>query len=188
MRPAEEPVAKFGVAMGQRPVGMTGVGPSASPPAMCMVETAATAFSRLNFVKLRRPPGRRPTRKEIIMVHEHYEHCSEACHECRVACEHCATACLAEPDVKKMARCIALDRSCADICGLAIGEMARGSDFADRICQLCAEMCDACGEECGRHRVDHCQECAAACRKCAEACREMAGAGHGGRGRGTAGS
>lgn len=115
------------------------------------------------------------------MAHEQYEHCIEACHECLVACEHCATACLSEDNVKTMARCITLDRSCADICALAEREMARGSEFAERICQLCAEICDACGEECGRHQVDHCQECAEACRKCAEACREMAGAGQGGR-------
>lgn len=113
------------------------------------------------------------------MSHENYEHCLEACHECLVACEHCATACLAEEDVKMMARCIALDRSCADICGLAEREMARGSEFAERVCQLCAEICDACGEECARHKMDHCQQCAEACRRCAEACREMAGAGSG---------
>lgn len=109
------------------------------------------------------------------MSHEKYEDCIEACHQCLAACEHCATACLHEDDVKMMARCIELDRSCADLCALALREMARGSPFAEHVCQLCAEVCDACGEECGKHPADHCQECAAACRECAEACREMAG-------------
>ena len=110
------------------------------------------------------------------MSHENHQNCIEACHACAIECEHCASACLQEDDVKMMARCIELDRSCADICALAEREMARGSDFAERVCQLCAEICDACGAECARHQVDHCQRCAEACRRCAEACREMAGA------------
>ncbi len=114
------------------------------------------------------------------MAHKKYEHCIEACHECTGACEHCATACLSEENVKDMERCIRLDRTCAAICALAEREMAADSEFAERICQLCAEICDACGEECARHQhMEHCRECAEACRRCAEACREMAGAGSG---------
>lgn len=124
---------------------------------------------------------RKPSNHESIMSHEHYQDCIEACQECLVACEHCATACLQEDNIKPMVRCITLDRSCADICSLAEREMARGSEFAERICQLCAEVCEACASECGRHKMDHCQECAEACRRCAEACRAMAGAGASGR-------
>ena len=113
------------------------------------------------------------------MSHEKYQHCIDACQECITACEHCSAACLQEDNVKAMARCIELDRSCAYVCAFAANEMARGSEFAERVCQLCAEICDACGEECGKHKMDHCQECAEACRKCAEACRAMAGAGAG---------
>lgn len=108
------------------------------------------------------------------MSPEAYEACIEACHQCLEACEQCATACLREDDVKMMARCIQLDRSCADVCSLAMREMARGSEFADRVCQLCAAVCDACGEECAKHAMDHCQDCAEACRACADACREIA--------------
>lgn len=111
------------------------------------------------------------------MAHEHYQDCIEACHDCLVACEHCATACLHEKDPKKMVRCIELDRSCADICALAEREMSRGSVFAERVCQLCADICDACGEECAKFEMDHCQQCAEACRRCAETCRAMAGTG-----------
>src|SRR3569833_3141101 len=68
------------------------------------------------------------TKGENVMSHERYESCIEACHDCAVACEHCATECLKESDVKMMARCIALDRSCADICALAEREMARASE------------------------------------------------------------
>jgi len=79
--------------------------------------------------------------------------------------------------VKMMVRYIELDRSCADICSFALREMARSSQFAERVRRLCAEVCDACGEECAKHKMDHCQKCAEACRTCAEACRETAGAG-----------
>ncbi len=42
----------------------------------------------------------------------------DALNACIAACENCATACLQEQDVKMMARCISLDRDCADICAL----------------------------------------------------------------------
>jgi hypothetical protein len=75
-----------------------------------------------------------------------------------------------------MARCVALDMDCAQICRLAAGYMARDSEFAVAICQACAEVCEACGDECAKHPMQHCQECAQACRRCADECRRMAGA------------
>ncbi len=103
-----------------------------------------------------------------------YQSCIEACQACVITCEHCASSCLREQDVKAMARCIALDRSCADICSFAVREMARGSDFAAKVCAVCAEVCQACGDECGNHQHQHCQDCAKACHSCAEECRRMA--------------
>lgn len=108
------------------------------------------------------------------MAHDLNADCIDACNACADACDHCATACLQELDVKPMARCIALDMDCAALCRLAAGAMARDSEFAKRICSLCALVCDACGEECGRHEHGHCRDCAAACVRCAEACRRMA--------------
>lgn len=119
------------------------------------------------------------------MAHEQYRACIEACSACADACDHCATACLGESDVAAMARCIALDVDCAQICRVAAGAMARDSELAGAICALCAEVCATCAEECARHAHDHCRQCAEACRRCAEACRGMVGAGHvrGGRSR-----
>lgn len=94
----------------------------------------------------------------------------------------CAAACLQEQDVGAMARCIALDNDCAQLCRLAAGYMARGSEMAAALCQLCADVCDACADECGKHPMRHCQECADACRRCASECRQMGGMG-GTRGR-----
>ncbi len=111
------------------------------------------------------------------MAHKQFESCITTCNECADACDHCAVACLDEKNVADMAGCIKLDMDCAAICRLAVSYMARGSDFAQEICELCAQVCDDCAEECGRHQMDHCQQCAEACRRCAEACRKMAGAG-----------
>jgi len=109
-------------------------------------------------------------------VHQQYESCIEACNECANACDMCTASCLQEDDVKMMARCIALDIDCAQLCRLAAATMARGSEAAKIICEACAALCDMCAEECGKHQMQHCQDCAAACRKCADECRRMAAA------------
>ena len=108
------------------------------------------------------------------MPHTEFASCIEACHACAIACDHCAAACLQEPDPKPMARCIALDIDCAQICRLAAAYMARGSELAADVCELCASICDACAKECDKHSMGHCKDCAKACRRCAEECRRMA--------------
>ena len=102
-----------------------------------------------------------------------YESCIASCVACVTACESCAAACLQEQDVKAMARCITLDRDCADVCSFAVQFMSRGSAYAAQVCTLCAEICDACEAECAKHKMEHCQQCAQACHKCAEECRKM---------------
>ena len=107
------------------------------------------------------------------MAHQQYQTCIDACNGCAAACNYCAAACLQEPDVQSMARCIALDMECADVCRLAAASMARGDEHVQAICALCADICQACGDECTKHPMDHCQECAEACRRCADECRRM---------------
>ena len=110
------------------------------------------------------------------MSNEIFKACIEACNACVVACNHCAASCLQEQDVKMMARCIALDMDCAQICALAAAAMARGSEHAKAICALCADICQSCGDECAKHGsrgMAHCQECAKACLECAKQCRQM---------------
>jgi hypothetical protein len=110
------------------------------------------------------------------MGNQQFQSCIEACYACAMACDNCAASCLQEEDVKTMARCIALDMDCAQICRMAASLMARGSNFADAVCKMCAEVCQACGDECGKHQTIHCQECAQACHRCAGECRKMAAA------------
>ncbi len=111
----------------------------------------------------------------VLMSHEKYATCIEACVACAQECEHCADACLSNQNVKKMGECIRLDRDCAEICWVAAAYMSRDSRFANDICRLCAEICAACGAECEKHPANHCQRCAEACHRCAEECRQMAG-------------
>lgn len=107
------------------------------------------------------------------MTYEQYAAVIEACAQCAAACDHCAASCLLEDDVKPMASCIALDMDCADTCRLAGAALARESEFAMPVCELCATICEACAEECARHEMAHCAECAAACQRCAKACRSV---------------
>jgi hypothetical protein len=73
-----------------------------------------------------------------------------------------------------MARCIALDTDCAQICSMVASAMARGSENANTFCKACADVCQDCGDECAKHDMNHCQACARACRACAQECRNMA--------------
>lgn len=97
-----------------------------------------------------------------------------SCNACADACNHCAASCLREPELPMMARCIALDIDCADLCRTLAVSLARGSEWARPLATVCAELCDACAMECSRHAQGHCQCCADACRRCAEDCRLLA--------------
>lgn len=105
-----------------------------------------------------------------------YQDCIEACLKCIQACRQCAASCLREADVTAMAACIRLDLEAAVVCEASIELMTLGSNFANRVCQLCADVCLACAEECEKHDMGHCRECAAACSYCAEQCMSMAAA------------
>src|SRR5689334_22470077 len=75
------------------------------------------------------------------IMEQHYQACIDACNECAAACDHCAASCLQEQEVKMLARCIALDTDCSQLCRLAAGFMARGSSNAAELCRACAEIC-----------------------------------------------
>lgn len=101
-----------------------------------------------------------------------YQSVIAALNACAAACDHCYDACLQEQDVKMMARCIRLDRDCAEICKLTSSALARNSESAKVLLQACAEICRECGIECASHQhMEHCQQCAEACKACEEACR-----------------
>jgi hypothetical protein len=122
----------------------------------------------------RRLPATQPDSRRFPMSHEAMQTCIDTCNDCATACDHCASSCLSESDVQRMTQCISLDIECAAICRAAAASMARGSEFAQAICGVCADICEACAVECEQHPMDHCKACAEACRACAKECRAMA--------------
>ncbi|MEW6468836.1 MAG: four-helix bundle copper-binding protein [Bacteroidota bacterium] len=98
----------------------------------------------------------------------------EQLNACAAACNACYASCLNEDDVAMMARCIELNRDCAEVCLLAASLVARDSENADNMLALCANLCTACAEECEKHSQDHCKRCAQVCRACAELCQSPA--------------
>ena len=78
-----------------------------------------------------------------------------------------------EDDVQMIAKCMASDIDCAEMCAFAAAAMARGTVHAAKICALCAVICQGCADECGQHAMAHCQTCAKACLDCVKACQAM---------------
>jgi hypothetical protein len=94
--------------------------------------------------------------------------------DCAFACENCASSCLDElMNVSIMARCIELDRDCAEICLQAAKLLKRDSEISHHFLSVCGEMCRLCGEECAKYEHDHCKKCAEECMKCADACNAV---------------
>lgn len=87
---------------------------------------------------------------------------------CSTLCNICFDACLHEQDVSIMARCIELNRDCAEMCQVAASVVSRNSEFSDAVLNLCADICIACAEECEKHPTDHCQKTAHVCRTTAD--------------------
>lgn len=102
-----------------------------------------------------------------------YQKCIDACKKCAQACDECMTLCLNEADVAARKNCIGVLIDCAAICSLAGCSMARDSQFAKAICNLCATVCDECAKECAMFKDDHCVKCADECRACASECKMM---------------
>jgi hypothetical protein len=100
------------------------------------------------------------------------------CYSSAAICDRCAIACFDGDDPWTMARCIGLVMDCAQLCRSAAVMMSRHSEFADTICEACAEVCTACASECTLHDVKHCRQCAEACARCARMCRAVARRAH----------
>ncbi len=90
--------------------------------------------------------------------------------ECAITCEACERAYLNEDNITLLARCIELNRDCADICMQAARLVQRDAEIADDYLLVCEKMCRLCAEECNKHDMDHCKHCAQVCEACADAC------------------
>lgn len=93
--------------------------------------------------------------------------------ECALTCEACEAACLNEDNITLLARCIELNRDCADICLQASRFVQRDSEIAEEYITVCEKICRMCAEECNKHNHEHCKQCADTCLSCADACHAM---------------
>lgn len=116
------------------------------------------------------------TGKKKECMYPAYQTCIDACMHCVSACRRCVASCLAEGHAEHMATCIQLDLECEAICEATARILTLGSNYANTICQICADICEACATECEKHDMDHCQACADACRLCAAECLGMVAA------------
>jgi hypothetical protein len=106
-----------------------------------------------------------------------YDKCAKACNDCQRICDYCETYCAetlatgSKHHLSTLKSC----RDCADVCATAAGIVAREGDFADLICQACAEACARCAKECEQHGKDDAvmASCAKECRACEKACHDM---------------
>jgi len=89
---------------------------------------------------------------------------------CATLCNMCFNGCLNERDVTIFARCIELNRECADFCQLTASALTRDSENIDKYLSMCAELCQLCADECEKHTNNHCKKCAEVCLTCAEIC------------------
>ncbi len=68
-----------------------------------------------------------------------------------------------------MARCISLDKDCADICIQSARLLARDSEIRSSILVDIEKICRMWAAECVKHEHEHCKQCAQACKDCADA-------------------
>ena len=100
-----------------------------------------------------------------------YSDLVESLENCVAACNNSAASLLEEEDVAAMTDSIKLDLDCADVCQMALKLLARDSNHAAKVIELCEDICAECAEECEKHEYDHCVLCASVCRRCEDHCR-----------------
>lgn len=102
--------------------------------------------------------------------------CIESCTDCSRVCTQTVMHCLGQGGKHTETPHIRLMLDCAEICKLSAVFMARGSDYANKLCELCAEICEQCADSCEALAEDDevMQHCADVCRQCARDCRAMA--------------
>lgn len=96
--------------------------------------------------------------------------CIDACNSCIITANACLAIRIGE---EAMVDCLMLCLDCTDLCGVCVKLLAGDSQFANRVCGICADACDQCATECDKFDSPECKACAEACRACAEQCQQM---------------
>jgi hypothetical protein len=114
---------------------------------------------------------------EMEALNEVVQDCLEACTECELVCKEAVVHCLRLGGAQAEAEHVKLLLDCAEICSVSVSAMLRRSEFAERVCGLCADVCHRCAESCDQvaDGDEWMADCAEVCRNCAGACRVMVG-------------
>lgn len=113
----------------------------------------------------------------MVQISDITRECIDACTECANVCAETIAYCMQQGGRHVEAAHLTLMIDCAQICRNSADFMARGSSFADSICEMCAEICQRCADDCASFGDDQqMQRCAETCRRCADSCRRMAAA------------
>ncbi len=98
------------------------------------------------------------------------QQCIDACNAGIQAANVCISEHIGE---EPMVKCLQLCLDCTDLCTACVQVLARGSEYGEPVCSICADLCEECADECAKFDSESCQRCAEACRVCAEQCRKM---------------
>lgn len=110
-------------------------------------------------------------KNQMTTLTREFEVCINSCNDVIRTANVCLDAHLGEAEMKG---CLKLCLDAIDACAACARTLARHSDYAAWLCEVCADLCDACADECGRFDSEPCADCSKACRTCAEQCRAMA--------------
>ena len=104
------------------------------------------------------------------------DRCIEECLQCIRWCSQCRAESLMDDPVM-MRESVRLCSDCIELYRTCVALLTGSSEFADRVCGVCADLCEACAAECGKHKGETMRKCTEACRRCAVTCQKVAQAG-----------
>lgn len=99
--------------------------------------------------------------------------CIRACEDCQKACNAAARACIDSPEVKRLIRCISLNRDCGLLCNTASLLLQHTSEFLPQAIKVCVDARGTCASENERSVLPPCRRAAIACRSFAQVCRRI---------------
>lgn len=101
----------------------------------------------------------------------------DQCLDCYQSCQQLIFHCLQLGGAHADPAHIKLLQDCSTITATTAKLMIRGSDFYNKLCELCSEICLVCARDCERFDDEAMRHCAEICRNCASSC-QTAGQSH----------
>ncbi len=102
------------------------------------------------------------------------QQCIQMCHDCENTCQQTLMYCLGQGGKYAETALIRLLLDCTALCQTCTALMLHDSEFAGRLCTLCADLCERWAASCEQFAGDaQLAACAQSCRRCAASCRAM---------------